>query len=187
MKTFFSTITLNLMNLKKFIYSKQINIIIPNTLMDDSDNRKATLCQILNICKGLIHLDKDNYKMSSFISSTFENDNLFIFGRLLFLDKDMIDENKKEQFNLFIRSLANGAKINDDNELLVQLFYYKQLNREMENYKDFFNDIINKEKEIEENKDLFRLIELNLKVILMNYNYLIDKMEKILTNKIIDL
>ena len=175
------------LNLKKFIYSKQINIIIPNTLMDDSDNRKATLCQILNICKGLIHLDKDNYKMSSFISSTFENDNLFIFGRLLFLDKDMIDENKKEQFNLFIRSLANGAKINDDNELLVQLFYYKQLNREMENYKDFFNDIINKEKEIEENKDLFRLIELNLKVILMNYNYLIDKMEKILTNKIIDL
>ena len=175
------------LNLNKFVYSKQIDIIIPNKVMEDSDNKKPTLCQVLNICKGLIHLDKDNYKMSSLISSTFENENLFIFGRLLFLNKDMIDENKKEQFNFFIRSFVNGAKINDDNELSTQLFYYQQLNREMENYKDFFNDIINKEKEIEENKDLFRLIELNLKVILMNYNFLLDKMEKILINKIIDL
>ena len=155
--------------------------------MDDSENSKTTLCQILNICKGLVHLDNDRYRMPSFISSTLENPVLFIFSRLLFLNKDMMDKKNKDQFNYFVRNFASGSKINDDNELLSQLYIYQQLNREMENYKDFFYDIINKEKEIEENKDIFRLIELNLKVVLINYNYLLDKMEKIMINKIIDL
>ena len=175
------------LNLNKFIYLKLIDIIIPNELIDDSENRKTTLCQILSICKGLVHLDRDRYRMPSFISSTLENPDLFIFGRLLFLDKDIMDKKNKEQFNFFLRSLASGYIINDDNELLSQLYLYQQLNREMDNYKDFFYDIINKEKEIEENKDLFKLIELNLKVVLINYNYLLDKMEKIIINKIIDL
>ena len=142
-------------NLNKFIYLKLIDIIIPNALMDDSENSKTTLCQILNICKGLVHLDNDRYRMPSFISSTLENPVLFIFSRLLFLNKDMMDKKNKDQFNYFVRNFASGSKINDDNELLSQLYIYQQLNREIKNYKDFFNNIINKEKEIEENKDIF--------------------------------
>ena len=91
---------------------------------------------------------------------------------------------KKSQFQIFIRSFTHGEKINDENELLAYIFYYQQLNREIETYKEFFNDIINKKKEIEKNKDLFKLIELNLNVILKNYNIILDKMEVILNNVI---
>ena len=138
----------------------------------------------MNICRGIIPNDDSTYKMISFISTSRENPNLLNFARLLFLDEQLLDEDNKSQFSIFIRSFTHGEKINDENELLAYLFYYQQLNREIEIYKEFFNDIINKEKEIEENKDLFKLIELNLKVILMNYNIILDKMEVLLNDVI---
>ena len=60
----------------------------------------------------------------------------------------------------------------------------------MENYKEFFKDIINKEKNIKEkkeDKDLFKLIEMNYRCILNNYNLLLDSMERILNREILDI
>ena len=171
-------------NLKKFIYSKPIDIIFPKKIIEGPGNKKITTCQLLNICRGLIPLDKETFKMTYLISSTSENPHLLNFGRLLFIDEEMLNEDNQEKFQLFIRSFSRGSMINEENEYLAYLFYLAQLNREIFNYKDFFNDI--KEKEIEENKDLFRLVELNLKVVLDNYNFLLEKMERILEREIID-
>ena len=125
--------------------------------------------------------------MTQFIGDSTENPLLVSFGRLLFLDEELLNENNKEKFQFFLRSFAKGTKINEENEILAYLFYYQQLNREINNYKDFFNDIINKEKEIEENKDLFRLIELNFDIVLKNYNFILDKLENMLTKQIMDI
>ena len=171
-------------NLKKYIYSKPIDIIFPKKIIEGPGNKKATTCQLLNLCRGLMPIDKETLKMSNLISTTSENPYLINFGRLLFIDEEMLNEDNKEKFQLFIRSFSRGSKINDENEFLAHLFYFSQLNREIVNYKIFFSDI--KEKEIEENNDLFRLVELNLKVVLANYDFLIDKMERILEHEIID-
>ena len=170
----------------KYIYSKSIDIIVPRKLLDGKGNKKVSTCHFMNICRGLITNDKDTYKMSNFISISSENPHLINFGRLLFMDENLLDENNKEKFQLFIRSFSKGTKINDENEFLSHLFYYEQLNREIGNYKDYFDDIKNKQKDIEENKDLFRLIELNLEVVLMNYNLILDKLENMLTRQIMD-
>lgn len=171
-------------NFNKYYYSKQIDVIIPKKILDGETNKKLTTCKIMNICRGIIPNDDSTYKMLSFISTSRENPNLLNFARLLYLDEQLLDEEKKSQFQIFIRSFTHGEKINDENELLAYIFYYQQLNREIETYKEFFNDIINKKKEIEKNKDLFKLIELNLNVILKNYNIILDKMEVILNNVI---
>ncbi len=172
--------------LNKYTYSKQIDIIIPKKILEGEDNKKISACQIMNLCKGLTTNDDSTYKMNYFISSTSENPHLMNFGRLLFIDEAMLNQDDKETFRLFIKTFSGGAKINDQNEYLAHLFYYQQLNREIGNYKDFFNDVKNKQKEIEENKDLFRIIELNLRVVLMNYIFVLDKMEKILNQQIIN-
>jgi hypothetical protein len=173
-------------NLKEYLYSKPIDIFVPKKLIGEREGRKATACQILNICRGIMPMDKDTFKMSNYISSTSENPHLLTFGRLLFIDEEMLNEDNREKLQLFMRSFSRGTKINNENELLALLFYYEQLNREISNYKDFFNDIIRKEKEINENKDLFRLIELNIKVVLTNYNFILDKIETLINNDIID-
>ena len=176
-------------NLKKYLYSKELEVIVPKKYIEGPENKKVTTCQLLNICRGLMPVPNDNtlLKMSNFIGTTNENPHLMSFGRLLFLDeKELLNEENKEKFQIFIKSFSTGTKISDENELLAYLFYYDQLNREIVNYKDFFSDIKNKEKDIEENKNIFRLIELNLKVVLMNYNFILDKMENLLTHEIID-
>ena len=173
-------------NLKKYLYTKPIDIIFPKKIIESKGNKKLTTCQITNICRGLMSYDQNLFKMSNFISSTLENPNLLNFGRLLFMDEEILNEGNKEKFELFIKSFSRGTKINDENELLTHLFYYEQLNREIIKYKDLFNDIINKEKDIEDNKDLYRLVEINLKVVLANYNFMLDKIERILNHEIID-
>ena len=175
-------------DLYKYFYTKQIDIIFPKKYIDDTEKKKITTCQLLNICKGLMPIpdDKTLYKFQNFIGSSSENPNLMNFGRLLFLDEEWLNETNKEKFELFIKSFATGTTINNENELLASLFYYAQLKREIENYKDFFNDIKNNGKEIEENKEIFRLIELNLKVVLMNYNFLLTKMQILLNHEIMD-
>lgn len=82
--------------------------------------------------------------------------------------------------------MTRGIKINEENELLTSLFYYDQLKREFANFKDYFSDIKNKEKEIKSNKDLFKLIELNLNVVLKNFIFIINKLEVQLNHEIID-
>ena len=173
-------------NLKEYLYTKPIDIIFPKKIIESKGNKKLSTCQITNICRGLMSYDKNSFKMSNFISSTSENPNLLNFGRLLFMDEELLNESNKEKFELFIKSFSRGTKINDENELLAHLFYYEQLNREIIKYKDLFNDVINKGKEIEENKDLYRLVEINLKVVLANYNFMLDKIERILNHEIID-
>ena len=173
-------------NLKEYLYTKPIDIIFPKKIIESKGNKKLSTCQITNICRGLMSYDKNSFKMSNFISSTSENPNLLNFGRLLFMDEELLNESNKEKFELFIKSFSRGTKINDENELLAHLFYYEQLNREIIKYKDLFNDVTNKEKEIEENKDLYRLVEINLKVVLANYNFMLDKIERILNHEIID-
>jgi len=172
---------------KKYLYLKSINIIFPKKLIDGPESKKITTCHLLNLCRGLIANDENTYKMTQFIGDSTENPILINFGRLVFLDEELLNENNKEKFQIFMRSFARGTKINDENEILAYLFYYQQLNREISNYKDFFNDIMNKEKEIEENKDLFRLIELNFDIVLKNYNIILDKLENMLTRQIIDI
>lgn len=174
-------------NPKKYLYLKSIDIIFPKKLIDGPESKKITTCHFLNICRGLITNDENTYKMTEFIGDSTENPLLVNFGRLLFLDEELLNENNKEKFQLFLRSFAKGTKINEENEILAYLFYYQQLNREISHYKDFFNDIINKEKEIEENKDLFRLIEMNLDIVLKNYKFILDKLENMLTKQIMDI
>ena len=174
-------------NPKKYLYLKSIDIIFPKKLIDGPDSKKVTTCHVLNICRGLINYDENTYKMTQFIGDSTENPLLINFGRLVFLDEELLNENNKEKFQIFLRSFSHGTKINEENEILAYLFYYQQLNREISNYKDFFNDIINKEKEIEDNKDLFRLIELNFDIVLKNYNFILDKLENMLAKQIIDI
>ena len=161
--------------LNEYLYTKSIDIIVPKKLIQGPENKKAYTCQLLNICPGLMPIDKNTMKMSNFISSSYENPNLINFGRLLFLDEKYLNENDQEKFKIFIKSLSRGAKINDENEYLTYLFYFEQLNKEILNFKNFFKDIINEEKNINENKDLFRLVELNLKVVLANYHFCLIK------------
>ena len=81
-------------------------------------------------------------------------------------------------------------EISNENEYLAHLFYLEQLSKGMEYYKEFFVDIINKEKNIKEkkeDKDLFKLIEMNYRCILNNYNLLLDSMERILNREILDI
>ena len=128
-------------NLKKYIYSKSIDVIFQKKIIESSGNKKLTTCQITNICRGLISFDKNTFKMSNYIKSTSETPNLLNFWRLLFMDEELLNDNNKEKFQIFIRSFSSGTKINDENELLANLFYYEQLNREIIKYKDLFNDI----------------------------------------------
>ena len=131
-------------NLKKYLYSKELEVIVPKKYIEGQENKKVTTCQLLNICRGLMPVPNDNtlLKMSNFIGTTNENPHLMSFGRLLFLDeKELLNEENKEKFQIFIKSFSTGTKISDENELLAYLFYYDQLNREIVNYKDFFSDI----------------------------------------------
>jgi len=177
-------------NTNKFIYTKPINILLDKKLLDGKMRKKLSVCQMLQICRGLMPNDKDSYKMTNLISSSTLNEHLITFGRLLFTDEELLNEDNQKKFNLILRSYAYGSKISDDNEYLSHLFYLEQLSKEMENYKEFFKDIINKEKNIKEkkeDKDLFKLIEMNYRCILNNYNLLLDSMERILNREIIDI
>ena len=177
-------------NTNKFIYTKPINIMFDKKLLDGKMRKKLSVCQMLQICRGLMPNDKDSYKMTNLISSSTLNEHLITFGRLLFTDEELLNEDNQKKFNLILRSYAYGSKISDDNEYLAHLFYLEQLSKEMENYKEFFKDIINKEKNIKEkkeDKDLFKLIEMNYRCILNNYNLLLDSMERILNREILDI
>jgi hypothetical protein len=177
-------------NTNKFIYTKPINILFDKKLLDGKMRKKLSVCQMLQICRGLMPNDKDSYKMTNLISSSTLNEHLITFGRLLFTDEELLNEDNQKKFNLILRSYAYGSKISDDNEYLAHLFYLEQLSKEMENYKEFFKDIINKEKNIKEkkeDKDLFKLIEMNYRCILNNYNLLLDSMERILNREILDI
>ena len=177
-------------NTNKFIYTKPINILFDKNLLDGKMRKKLSVCQMLQICRGLMPNDKDSYKMTNLISSSTLNEHLITFGRLLFTDEELLNEDNQKKFNLILRSYAYGSKISNDNEYLSHLFYLEQLSKEMENYKEFFKDIINKEKNIKEkkeDKDLFKLIEMNYRCILNNYNLLLDSMERILNREILDI
>ena len=177
-------------NTNKFIYTKPINILLDKKLLDGKMRKKLSVCQMLQICRGLMPNDKDSYKMTNLISSSTLNEHLITFGRLLFTDEELLNEDNQKKFNLILRSYAYGSKISNDNEYLSHLFYLEQLSKEMNNYKEFFKDIINKEKNIKEkkeDKDLFKLIEMNYRCILNNYNLLLDSMERILNREILDI
>ena len=177
-------------NTNKFIYTKPINILFDKKLLDGKMRKKLSVCQMLQICRGLMPNDKDSYKMTNLISSSTLNEHFITFGRLLFTDEELLNEDNQKKFNLILRSYAYGSKISNDNEYLSHLFYLEQLSKEMENYKEFFKDIINKEKNIKEkkeDKDLFKLIEMNYRCILNNYNLLLDSMERILNREILDI
>ena len=175
-------------NFNKYIYTKPIDIIF-DTNMLDRKSKKLTICQMLQICRGLMPYDKTSYKMIHSISTSALNEHLITFGRLLFIDEEKLNENNKNEFNLILRSFAYGSKISDDNEFLSHLFYFEQLNKGTQYYKELFNDVIKKEKDIKEKKednDLFKLIEMNFRCILNNYNFLLDSMEVILNREILD-
>ena len=177
-------------NTNKFIYTKPINILFDKKLLDGKMRKKLSVCQMLQICRGLMPNDKDSYKMTNLISSSTLNEHLITFGRLLFTDEELLNEDNQKKFNLILRSYAYGSKISDDNEYLAHLFYLEQLSKEMENYREIFGDIINKEKNIKEkkeDKDLFKLIEMNYRCILNNYNLLLNSMESILNREILDI
>ena len=177
-------------NLNKYLYTKPIDILFDKKLLDGKKRKKITVCQMLQICRGLMPNDNDNYKMTNLISSSTLNEHLITFGRLLFTDEELLNENNKKEFNVILRSYAYGSKISNDNEYLAHLFYLEQLSKGMEYYKEFFVDIINKEKNIKEkkeDKDLFKLIEMNYRCILNNYNLLLDSMERILNREILDI
>ena len=145
---------------------------------------------MLQICRGLIPNDKNSYKMSNLISSSALNEHLITFGRLLFIDEERLNENDQKKFNLILRSFAYGSKISDDNEFLSRLFYLEQLSKGTTHYKELFSDVIKKEKDIKEKKednDLFKLIEMNFRCVLNNYNFLLDSMEVILNREILDI
>jgi hypothetical protein len=89
-----------------------------------------------------------------------------------------------------LRSYAYGSRISNENEYLAHLFYMEQLSKGVGYYKDIFSDVIKKEKDIKEkkeDKDLFKLIEMNYRCILNNYNSLLDSMERILNKEILDI
>ena len=177
-------------NFNKYIYTKPIEILFDKKLLDGKQKKKLSVCQMLQICRGLIPNDKNSYKMSNLISSSALNEHLITFGRLLFIDEERLNENDQKKFNLILRSFAYGSKISDDNEFLSRLFYLEQLSKGMKHYKELFSDVIKKEKDIKEKKednDLFKLIEMNFRCVLNNYNFLLDSMEVILNREILDI
>lgn len=177
-------------NFNKYIYTKPIEILFDKKLLDGKQKKKLSVCQMLQICRGLIPNDKNSYKMSNLISSSALNEHLITFGRLLFIDEERLNENDQKKFNLILRSFAYGNKISDDNEFLSRLFYLEQLSKGMTHYKELFSDVIKKEKDIKEKKednDLFKLIEMNFRCVLNNYNFLLDSMEVILNREILDI
>ena len=177
-------------NFNKYIYTKPIEILFDKKLLDGKQKKKLSVCQMLQICRGLIPNDKNSYKMSNLISSSALNEHLITFGRLLFIDEERLNENDQKKFNLILRSFAYGSKISDDNEFLSRLFYLEQLSKGTTHYKELFADVIKKEKDIKEKKednDLFKLIEMNFRCVLNNYNFLLDSMEVILNREILDI
>ena len=177
-------------NFNKYIYTKPIEILFDKKLLDGKQKKKLSVCQMLQICRGLIPNDKNSYKMSNLISSSALNEHLITFGRLLFIDEERLNENDQKKFNLILRSFAYGSKISDDNEFLSRLFYLEQLSKGTTHYKELFSDVIKKEKDIKEKKednDLFKLIEMNFRCVLNNYNLLLDSMEVILNREILDI
>ena len=118
------------------------------------------------------------------ISYSALNEHLITFGRLLFTNEDLFDEKDPQKMNLILRSFAYGSKINPENEYLSHLFYLEQLSSSTEYYQEFFDDVIKKENDIREKKEykeLFTLLEMNFKVVLKNYNLVLDAMDRILT------
>ena len=177
-------------NFNKYIYTKPIEILFDKKLLDGKQKKKLSVCQMLQICRGLIPNDKNSYKMSNLISCSALNEHLITFGRLLFIDEERLNENDQKKFNLILRSFAYGSKISDDNEFLSRLFYLEQLSKGTTHYKELFADVIKKEKDIKEKKednDLFKLIEMNFRCVLNNYNFLLDSMEVILNREILDI
>jgi len=177
-------------NFNKYIYTKPIEILFDKKLLDGKQKKKLSVCQMLQICRGLIPNDKNSYKMSNLISSSALNEHLITFGRLLFIDEERLNENDQKKFNLILRSFGYGSKISDDNEFLSRLFYLEQLSKGTTHYKELFSDVIKKEKDIKEKKednDLFKLIEMNFRCVLNNYNFLLDSMEVILNREILDI
>ena len=177
-------------NFNKYIYTKPIEILFDKKLLDGKQKKKLSVCQMLQICRGLIPNDKNSYKMSNLISSSALNEHLITFGRLLFIDEERLNENDQKKFNLILRSFSYGSKISDDNEFLSRLFYLEQLSKGTTHYKELFADVIKKEKDIKEKKednDLFKLIEMNFRCVLNNYNFLLDSMEVILNREILDI
>ena len=177
-------------NFNKYIYTKPIEILFDKKLLDGKQKKKLSVCQMLQICRGLIPNDKNSYKMSNLISSSALNEHLITFGRLLFIDEERLNENDQKKFNLILKSFAYGSKISDDNEFLSRLFYLEQLSKGTMHYKELFGDVIKKEKDIKEKKednDLFKLIEMNFRCVLNNYNFLLDSMEVILNRQILDI
>lgn len=175
-------------DLQKYIYLKLIDVIVPKKYIEGPENKKITICQLLNTCKGIVPVSNDNnlLKIPYIISTDSENPTLISLGRTLFLDEEYIDEEDKGKIQFLVQSLTRGIKINEENELLTSLFYYDQLKRDFANFKDYFSDIKNKEKEIKSNKDLFKLIELNLNVVLKNFIFILNKLEVQLNHEIID-
>ena len=176
-------------NYNKYIYTKPLEILFNKQLLDGKMKKKLSACQMLQICRGLMPNDKTSYKMTNLISASSINEHLITFGRLLFIDEEKLNEKDQNTFNLILRSFAYGSKISDDNEYLSHLFYLEQLSRGTEYFKEIFNDLIKKEKDIKEkkeDKDLFKLIEMNYRCILNNYNFLLDSMETILNREILD-
>ena len=57
-------------NTNKFIYTKPINILFDKKLLDGKMRKKLSVCQMLQICRGLMPNDKDSYKMTNLISSS---------------------------------------------------------------------------------------------------------------------
>ena len=139
-------------NFNKYIYTKPIEILFDKKLLDGKQKKKLSVCQMLQICRGLIPNDKNSYKMSNLISSSALNEHLITFGRLLFIDEERLNENDQKKFNLILRSFAYGSKISDDNEFLSRLFYLEQLSKGTTHYKELFADVIKKEKDIKEKK-----------------------------------
>jgi predicted metal-dependent hydrolase len=177
-------------NFNKYIYTKPIEILFDKKLLDGKQKKKLSVCQMLQICRGLIPNDKNSYKMSNLISSSALNEHLITFGRLLFIDEERLNDNDQKKFNLILRSFSYGSKISDDNEFLSRLFYLEQLSKGTTHYKELFADVIKKEKDIKEKKednDLFKLIEMNFRCVLNNYNFLLDSMEVILNREILDI
>ena len=177
-------------NNNKYIYTKPIDILFDKKLLDGKKKKKISVCQMLQICRGLMPNDKMTYKMTNLISSSSLNEHLITFGRILFTDEGMLNEDNQKEFNVILRSFAFGSKISHENEYLAHLFYLEQLSKGMEYYKDIFNDVIKKEKDIKEkkeDKDLFKLIEMNYRCIINNYNLLMDSMERILNRHIMDI
>ena len=176
-------------NLNKYQYTKPIDISMDKKLLDGKTKRKLQVCQMLQICLGLMPGDKENYKMTNVISAAALNQNLITFGRLIFTNENMFDEKDKQKMDLILRSFAYGSKINPENEYLSHLFYLEQISKDTQYYEEFFDDVKKNENNILDNKDykdLFTLIEMNFRIILNNYKMILDTMDRLLSRDILD-